>query len=35
MRPGSWRASLPSFDVFDWMTRVLPGPVISFGIHSM
>ncbi len=34
----AWKlAGLPfvPFDVFDWMTRVLPGPVISFGIHSM
>ena len=23
------------FDVFDWSTRVLPGRVIAFGIHSM
>jgi DMSO/TMAO reductase YedYZ molybdopterin-dependent catalytic subunit len=23
------------FDVFDWMTRVLPGPVIAFGINAM
>ena len=23
------------FDVFDWMTRVLPGQVIGFGIHTM
>jgi DMSO/TMAO reductase YedYZ molybdopterin-dependent catalytic subunit len=23
------------FDVFDWMTRVLPGPVIVFGINTM
>lgn len=23
------------FDVFDWMTRVLPGSVIAFGIHTM
>jgi DMSO/TMAO reductase YedYZ molybdopterin-dependent catalytic subunit len=33
-----WRsAGLPfvPFDVFDWMTRVLPGPVIGFGIHTM
>ena len=30
-------AGLPfvPFDVFDWMTRVLPGPVIGFGIHTM
>ena len=34
----AWKlAGLPfvPFDVFDWMTRVLPGPVIGFGIHSM
>jgi DMSO/TMAO reductase YedYZ molybdopterin-dependent catalytic subunit len=34
----AWKlAGLPfvPFDVFDWMTRVLPGPVISFGIHTM
>ena len=23
------------FDIFDWLTRVLPGPVIAFGINSM
>ena len=23
------------FDVFDWLTRVLPGQVIAFGIHTM
>jgi DMSO/TMAO reductase YedYZ molybdopterin-dependent catalytic subunit len=23
------------FDVFDWLTRVLPGPVIASGIHTM
>ena len=23
------------FDLFDWMTRVLPGRVITFGIHTM
>ena len=23
------------FDVFNWMTRVLPGPVITFGIDAM
>lgn len=23
------------FDVFDWMTRVLPGPVVTFGIDLM
>jgi DMSO/TMAO reductase YedYZ molybdopterin-dependent catalytic subunit len=23
------------FDVFDWMTRLLPGPVITFGIDAM
>jgi len=34
----AWKlAGLPfvPFDVFDWMTRVLPGQVISLGIHSM
>lgn len=34
----AWRlAGLPfvPFDVFDWTTRVLPGPVIAFGIHTM
>ncbi len=34
----AWKlAGLPfvPFDVFDWMTRVLPGPVIGFGIHTM
>lgn len=33
-----WRVvGLPfaPFDVFDWTTRVLPGPVIAFGIHTM
>src|SRR4029077_16112386 len=33
-----WRVvGLPfaPFDVFDWMTRVLPGPVIAFGIGTM
>ena len=33
-----WRsAGFPfvPFDVFDWLTRVLPGPVIGFGIHTM
>ena len=33
-----WKlAGLPfvPFDVFDWMTRVLPGPLIAFGIHTM
>lgn len=30
-------ANLPfvPFDVFDWMTRVLPGPVVTFGIDLM
>ena len=23
------------FDIFDWLTRVLPGRVIAFGIHTM
>ncbi len=27
--------SFPPFDVFDWMARVLPGPVITFGIDLM
>jgi DMSO/TMAO reductase YedYZ molybdopterin-dependent catalytic subunit len=34
----AWKlAGLPfaPFDVFDWMTRVLPGQVIGFGIHTM
>jgi len=34
----AWRlAGLPfvAFDVFDWVTRVLPGRVIAFGISSM
>jgi len=34
----AWKlAGLPfaPFDVFDWMTRVLPGQIIGFGIHSM
>ena len=34
----AWRvAGLPfvPFDVFDWLTRVLPGRVIAFGISSM
>jgi hypothetical protein len=33
-----WRlADLPfvPFEVFDWMARVLPGRIISFGINSM
>src|SRR4029077_3401006 len=33
-----WRVvGLPfaPFDVFDWTTRVLPGRVIAFGIHTM
>ena len=33
-----WRvAGLPfvPFDVFDWVTRVLPGPVLAFGIGTM
>ena len=25
----------PPFDVFDWMARVLPGPLVTFGIDSM
>ena len=30
-------AGLPfvPFDLFDWLTRVLPGPVITFGIDLM
>ena len=24
-----------SFDIFDWLTRVLPGSVIAAGIHTM
>ena len=30
-------AGLPfvPFDLFDWMTRVLPGPVVTFGIDLM
>lgn len=34
----AWRViGLPfvPFDVFDWLTRVLPGPVIAFGISTM
>jgi DMSO/TMAO reductase YedYZ molybdopterin-dependent catalytic subunit len=27
--------SFVPFDVFDWMTRLLPGPVITFGIDTM
>ena len=27
--------SFPPFDVFDWIARVLPGPVITFGIDLM
>ena len=23
------------FDLFDWMTRVLPGPIVTFGIDLM
>jgi len=25
----------PPFDLFDWTTRILPGPVVTFGIDSM
>ncbi len=34
---GAQIAGLPfaPFDLFDWMTRVLPGPVITFGIDRM
>ena len=34
---GDQLAGLPfvPFDLFDWMTRVLPGPVITFGIETM
>ncbi len=34
---GAQLAGLPfaPFDLFDWMTRVLPGPVITFGIDRM
>src|SRR5690242_7240844 len=34
----TWKmAGLPfvPFDVFDWMTRVLPGRVLAFGIDTM
>ena len=27
--------SFPPFDVFDWIARILPGPVITFGIDLM
>ena len=27
--------SFPPFDVFDWIARVLPGSVITFGIDLM
>ena len=27
--------SFPPFDVFDWIARVLPGPVVTFGIDLM
>jgi DMSO/TMAO reductase YedYZ molybdopterin-dependent catalytic subunit len=34
---GNQLADLPfiPFDLFDWLARVLPGPVISFGIDTM
>jgi DMSO/TMAO reductase YedYZ molybdopterin-dependent catalytic subunit len=34
---GDQLASLPflPFDLFDWVTRLLPGPVITFGIDTM
>jgi DMSO/TMAO reductase YedYZ molybdopterin-dependent catalytic subunit len=34
---GQWIASLPfvPFDIFDWLTRALPGGVITFMIDSM
>src|SRR5512140_1464010 len=34
----AWRyAGLPfvAFDVFDWTTRMLPGPVVTFGIEGV
>ena len=27
--------SFPPFDVFDWIARILPGPVVTFGIDRM
>ena len=27
--------AFPPFDVFNWVARVLPGPVITFGIDLM
>ena len=27
--------SFPPFDVFDWIARILPGPVVTFGIDLM
>src|SRR3972149_1065558 len=34
---GDQLAGLPfvPFDLFDWMTRVLPGPVVTFGVETM
>lgn len=34
---GAWLADLPAvpLDVFDWMARTLPGPLIAFGIDTM
>jgi hypothetical protein len=34
----AWRlAGLPfvAFDIFDWLTRTLPGPVVTFGIDTI
>ncbi len=29
------KQSFPPFDVFDWIARLLPGPVVTFGIDRM
>lgn len=29
------KLSFPPFDLFDWIARVLPGPVVTFGIDRM
>ena len=29
------KLSFPPFDLFDWMARLLPGPVVTFGIDRM
>jgi hypothetical protein len=34
---GAWLANLPPIplDVFDWLARTLPGPLVGFGIDSL